>query len=790
MRYGFFDDKNREYVIDKPDTPMSWINYLGTSEYACLISNNASGYSFYKSPRLGRMTRMRFNSIPMDRPGKYIYIRDEADGDFWSASWQPVAKPLKEYHSQCRHGMGYTRFISEYKGIKSNYRVFVPVDKPLEFWEIELLNLSSETRTLSLFSYAEYCLWNNDSDLSNFQYCLYIARMGYYDGIVDYSIVLWPYYEPKGFMASILPVESFDTDREVFIGNYHNEANPAAVLNGKCFNSIAYGGNPCAALQNRIILAPGEKKRALFIVGIGDAKTDGAQYRALYQDPDKVEEEFIKVREYWNKKLGKYTIQTPSNIVNTMGNIWNPYQCNTTFNWSRSASFNEAGGRDGLGFRDSNQDTLGVVHCRPEEVKDKIKDLLKAQLSEGYAMHHVQPLTLVQGRHNLPESGGIYSDDHLWLHLSIASYIKETGDEIILHEIVPYADKGEATVYDHLKQALDYSWTKRGEHGILLGMAADWNDCINLKGKGESTWSSFLYFKALTEFTEIAKRMGAQQDVRKYSEYAAEIKTSLIKYAWEEDRFIRGYLDSGRKLGSKQSEQSKIFLNAQTWAVVSGAFRDEKGKTAMDSVRNYLFTEHGNVLNYPAYEKHDPEIGAITSFPKGLKENASIFCHANTWSIIAEAMLGRGDRAFEYYMSFLPAAKNENADIYTMEPYVYCQFITGKEHPYYFGRARNSWLTGTASWAYVALTQYILGVRADYDGLIIDPSIPSDWDGFKVYREYRGKSFTITVQNPNQVCHGVSEILLNGETIQGNKIPLSKMKKTNIVIIRLNACNS
>lgn len=681
--------------------------------------------------------------------------------------------------------MGYTRFISEYKGIKSNYRVFVPVDKPLEFWEIELENQSKQPRNLSLFSYAEYCLWNNDSDLSNFQYCLYISRMGYSEEIIDYSIVLWPFYEPKGYMASILPVESYDTDREVFIGNYHHEGSPISVEKGKCSNSIAYGGNPCAAMQNKISLKPGEKKRALFIVGIGDAKTEGIQNREIYKDPEKVEVEFTRVKEYWDEKLGQFTCKTPSALFNTMGNIWNQYQCNTTYNWSRSASFNEAGGRDGLGFRDSNQDTLAVVHSRPAEVKNKIIDLLKAQLSEGYAMHGVQPLTLRQGEHNIPMPEQIYSDDHLWLHLSIAAYMKETGDESILNDVVPYADKGEDTVYDHLKKALEYSWKKRGEHGILLGLAADWNDCINLKGKGESTWSSFLYYRALNEFIAIAQRLGKEADVLKASAYADEIKKCLDAYAWEGDRFLRGYLDSGRKLGSKDSAQSQIFLNAQTWAVVSGAFVDEKGRKAMDSVKEYLYTEHGHVLNYPAYKQHDPEIGAITSFPKGLKENAAIFCHANTWSIVAEGMLGRGERAFEYYLSFLPAAKNEDAEKYTMEPYVYCQFITGKEHPYHFGRARNSWLTGTASWAFVALSQYILGIRPDYDGLVVNPSIPSHWDGFEVKRVFRGKGFRITVKNPHHVCHGVDALKLNGETLQGNKIPLEKMKEENIVEVVL-----
>ena len=398
---------------------------------------------------------------------------------------------------------------------------------------------------------------------------------------------------------------------------YRSESNPIALERGKCAGSIAIGGNPCGGAANRLSLKPGEKKRALFIVGIGDAKTDGLKYKALYAEPENVEKDFLQSNNIGMEKLGKFYLFNASKHMNTMANIWNQYQCNTTFNWSRSASFNEAGGRDGLGFRDSNQDTLAVVHSRPEEVRNKLIDLLKGQLSDGYALHGFQPLTLKQGEHNTPRPEHIYSDDHLWLHLSISAYIRETGDSSVLSDIVPYADRGEATVYEHLKKALDFSWSKKGEHGILLGLAADWNDCINLKGKGESTWSSLLYYRSLNEFIELARRFGNDEDVKKYSKYAEEIKSCLVQYTWEEDRFMRGYLDSGRRLGSKESEQSKIFLNAQTWAVVSSAFIYEKGKAAMDSVKKYLFTEHGNVLNYPAYEHHDPEIGAITLLPEG-----------------------------------------------------------------------------------------------------------------------------------------------------------------------------
>jgi N,N'-diacetylchitobiose phosphorylase len=781
MRYGYFDDTKKEYVIDNPGTPMSWVNYLGTSEYCGIISNNASGYGFYRSPKSARLLRFRFNSIPMDRPGRYVYLRDDEDGDYWSASWQPVGKPLDAYRTSCSHGLGYTKFESEYKGIRSNYRVFVPIDKPVEIWELEVENNSGRDRELSLFTYAEWCFWNMDQDMSNFQYILYTCRMGYENDIIDYSIRLWPITEPKGFMASTLPVASFETDRDEFIGRYRHEGTPVAVERGSCSNSIAVGGNPCASVQNKILLKPGEKNHVVYIVGVGDAKTFGVECKKYYSDRSNVEKEFDKVRRYWKERLEGYTCSTPSALVDSMVNVWNQYQCQTTFNWSRSASFNEAGGRDGLGYRDTNQDTLGVMHSIPELCRGKLEDLLKGQISNGSAMHGLQPLTWKQGRHNVPPDQNIFSDDHLWLLVSVPAYIKETGDFAFLDESIPYCDKDEASVFEHLKTALEFSWGRRGPHGLLLGLAADWNDCINLKGKGESIWSTFLYYRGLVEFIELAGRTGHPGDAEKYKGYLGEIAANLDKYAWDGKWFLRGYLDSGRKLGGEESEQSKIFINSQTWSVVSGAAGTEKAQAAMDSLKEFLATEHGIVKNFPAYREPDMEIGAITSFPPGLKENAGIFCHANTWAVIAECMLGRGDIAFEYYLSFLPAAKNDNADLYTMEPYVYSQFITGKEHPYKFGRARNSWLTGTASWSFVAISQYILGVRASYDGLVVDPCIPHDWDGFKVTRQFRGRSFDIEVKNPDKVCRGVASLTVNGRRLEGTLIPDEVMKDVNKV---------
>ena len=783
MRYGYFDDANREYVIERPDTPMSWINYLGTAEYCGIISNNGAGYGFHRSPKSGRFLRFRFNSLPMDRPGRNVYLRDDTDGDYWSATWQPVGKPLDQYKSACRHGLGYSTFTSEYRNIRTHMRVFVPVDQPLEIWQIEIENRDSKSRDLSVFGYAEWCFWDAFKDTLDFQYILYTCRMGCPDGIVDYSIKLWDMREPKAFLASTLPVEGFDTDRDAFIGPYRHEGTPRAVEEGKCRGSIAIGGNPCAALHHRIRLQPGEKTAAVFLVGIGDAASTGKECRARFSHPGEVEKELGRVRDYWASRLGAWQCRTPDPVVNSMMQVWNQYQCHTTFNWSRAASFIETGGRDGLGFRDSNQDVLTVMHALPAQARDRLVDLLKGQLADGSAMHLIQPLTWQQGAHNIPRD--VWSDDHLWLLVSVPAYLRETGDIAFADRIVPFADHGEASVYEHLKKSLEFSWSKRGPHGLLLGLAADWNDCINLRAQGESVWSTQLFHLALREMVTLARQLGRREDEVRFGQWQTNIASTLAEKAWDGRWFLRGYLDSGRKLGSQESEQSKIFLNTQTWAVLSGSATPEQARLAMDSLHQHLATEHGIVKNAPAFREADDEIGAITTFPAGLKENGGIFCHANTWAIVAEAMLGRGDRAFEYYRAFLPAARNDSADVYTMEPYVYAQFITGREHPTKFGRARNSWLTGTAAWAFVAMSQYILGIRPDYDGLIVDPVIPAAWDGFTVTRRFRGKEVEIRVTNPRHVNRGVRAMSVNGKRVEGHVIGVSDIEPNTKVDVEL-----
>jgi N,N'-diacetylchitobiose phosphorylase len=757
MRYGHFDDKNNEYVIERPDTPASWVNYLGTDEYCAIVSNNASGYGFHKSPKSGRLLRFRFNSVPTDRPGRYFYLKDADDGDTWSVTWQPVAKPFVtpgqpqkdgEANYQCAHSPGVSRFTCSYKGIEAELRAFVPLGKSAEVWSLSLKNGPTK-RTLDLFGYVEWCFWHIQQDAMNFQYILYTCRMAEVEGIIDYSLRLWPLEEPKGYFASTERVESFDTDRDAFLGNYRHEGQPIAVERGRCSNSRAVGGTPCGALHHRITLEPGEEKIITFIAGVGDAATEGKMVRDSYNRPGAVDAGIAEVRAYWAKRLSSYTLSTPDAAINSMGNIWNQVQCHTTFNWSRSASFNEAGGRDGLGFRDSCQDVLGVVHAIPDAVKAKLKDLLRAQHSFGAAMHHVQPLTWTQGPHNITKPH--FSDDHLWLLIAVPAYIRETGDSRFLAESVEFADEGSGTVYQHLLSAIEFSLGQRGPHGLCLGLAADWNDCLNLKGRGETIFSTYLLLRAIRELTTVLEEFpeaspNASVDLKKLAAARDEVITAIAEHGWDGEWFLRGYVDSGKKLGSRESVGSTIFLNAQSWAVLSDAADKDRLIQAMDSVHKHLATEHGAVLNSPSYVDHDAEVGAITTFPGGLKENGGIFCHANTWPVVAEAMLGRGDKAYQLYRAFLPAAKNDGADLYSMEPYAYAQFIVGKDHPDKFGRARNSWLTGTATWAFVALSQYILGVRADYRGLIVDPQGPSGWPEFSVTRVYRGATYRIHVQ--------------------------------------------
>ncbi|MBN2190563.1 MAG: glycosyl transferase [Candidatus Aureabacteria bacterium] len=782
MQFGFFDDKNREYVITRPDTPAPWINYLGASDYCAIISNNAGGYSFSQSPKSGRILRFRFNNIPEDRPGRYIYIRDRKDGDYWSVSWQPVAKPLREFKTECRHGLGYTKISSFYRGIGAQVTYFVPEKKRCEVWALEIENKSDKRRELDIFSYAEFCLWNSELDMKDYQYILYTAKTCFRGGLIDYRLQFGDGSLKKAFFGSTGKTEGFDSVRESFVGQYRSEKNPVAVEKGYCLSSSQEGGNPCGSLQVRMTLEPGESKRVNFVMGEVNSPGDGSRAIRYFKKKNSVEKELEKISKLWSKKLSAMQCSTGIKAFDTMFNIWNQYQCHTTFSWSRSASYIEAGGRDGLGYRDSLQDILGVVHSIPERVRARLVELLKAQTSKGCAFHHIQPLTMKTGGGSFPDRGAIYSDDHLWLGIAVGAYVKETGDRKFLFQNIPYIDKGAASVYSHLLKSVDFSLNNLGPRGLCLGLAADWNDCINLYGKGQSVWSSMLLVRSLDEIIQLAGYAGKKADAMKLKKLKRKISDRINRVAWDGKWYLRAYVDSGRKVGSSSCREGKIFVNPQSWAVMSGVAEPGKARLCLASVSRYLNTKFGIRLLAPAYAKYDREIGSITSFPKGLKENAGIFCHANPWVVIAECIMKNPERAFKYCYNILPGAYNSDSDKRKAEPYVYSQFTTGKENGN-FGQTKNPWLTGTAAWCFIASAAYILGVRPDFDGLVVDPCIPLKMKKVNVKRYFRGALYDIHVERRKGLTS--SRTLLNGSELKGIKIPLQKKGSKNKVFVFL-----
>ncbi len=719
-----------------------------------------------------RLTRLRFNSLPAERPGRYFYLR-EADGRFYSVASQPA--PRKDARYTTRIGLGYNVYEMDAGDVRTSTRIFVPLGEALEVAEVTVENLTDRARELDIFSYVEFAFWRNDQDLINFQYILYTCRMGFVDDVIDYGIVFDYGSGPKAFATTSLPVESFDTDREVFMGYCHSESDPGAVIDGKCRNSLAEGGNPIAALHSKVKLKPRETVKAVYLLGVGDAATEGREIRARCGNAAYVEEEFGKLKRYWGEKLTALQVDIPDENAKRNVNIWNPYQCHVTFNWSRSASFTEAGGRDGIGYRDTFQDMLAVCHTSADRTREKILTMMRGQAREGYVIHHFQPLTLKQAPESLPEREALCSDDHLWMLLAVPAYIKETGDAGVLEERAPYLDEGEGPVTEHLLEALRFSHSAKGAHGLSLIMRADWNDCMNVKWGGESIWTSFLFYRALGDMIELARFVGREEIVSECESMRRELHEALDRHAWDGEYFLRAFTEKGERIGSSENVEGQVFLNAQTWAVFSGYAPGERGGRAMDVVKERLATRYGIKLLAPAYGSYEETIGAVTTFPKGLKENGGIFAHANTWAVIAEALLGgetagRGDRAFEYYSAYLPMNRNDEAEVYEVEPYVYAQFTASDESPH-FGMGRNPWLTGTAAWSYVAMTQYVLGIRPEYDGLRIAPVIPRAWPGFTMDRTVRGRRCHIEVNRT-----GERGITLNGEPVEGDVVPYERLK--------------
>ncbi len=796
MRYGYFDDQAKEYVITRPDTPLSWSNYLGTTNYGAIITNNAGGYSFYKSGALGRFLRLRFNNIPMDQPGRYFYLRDQDSGDYWSASWQPVGKSLDRYTSTCRHGMAYTIISSEYDGIASEATYFVPLGQTFEYWRLKLTNNSDRPRQLSAFTFCEFANeWNTQQDLVNLQYSLFIVQGKLQDGLLRIASRdnLSPYasdditgeHAQRTWVALIgAPLAGFDTSRDAFLGPYRSYDRPLVVEQGQCTNSEVYGDNACGTLQADLTLQLGESRELLIMLGIGTAESVGQKTVAEFGSLARADEELDKLKEEWHAKLGSLTVETPDEDLNHTINVWGLYNSLITFNWSRAASLVYNGERDGLGFRDSVQDVLGVVAAIPDLARERLELMLTGQLSTGGAMPIVKPFDHYPGHEQGPGEEHYRSDDCLWFFNAVPAYVAETGDVDFYHRVLSYADQGEATVLGHLRRALEFNLERSGKHGLPCGLEADWNDCLRLGYYGESVFVAFQLHLGLNVYAGIAEQLGQPDEAAWSIEQRERLDTNIQKHCWDGDWFIWAIGDDGTVYGTKDYEEGQVYLNTQVWAVVSGYASPEQAQACMQTVNEKLATPYGLMLSAPPFVKTPIDVMRAVLFNNGIKENAGIFNHTQGWGVMAECMLGNGDRAYEYYRAFMPAAYNDRAEIRQSEPYVQGQTTYSTYSPRE-GNTRTSWLTGAAPWAYYSATQYILGIRPEGDGLRIDPCIPSDWEGFKASRRFRGKQIDMVVSNPDGVCTGVKSLTLNGEPLPDSFIPADKLAAHNQVEVIL-----
>ncbi|MCX7754244.1 MAG: hypothetical protein N2117_03225 [Anaerolineales bacterium] len=796
MQYGYFDDQNKEYVITRPDTPQSWSNYLGSTEYGAIITNNAGGYGFYQSGARGRFLRLRFNSIPADQPGRYFYIRDQQSGDYWSASWQPVGKPLSAYQSTCRHGTGYTVIEARYAGIRSEATYFVPLGQHFEYWRLTVTNESDRPRELGIFTYCEFTNnWETTQDGVNLQYSLFIIRGERLpNGLLrvvsqdnlPISTDLTQGDVGRGVWMGLAgaPLSGYDTGRADFLGPYRGYHNPLAVERGACSNSNAYGDNACGTLQCNITLQPGESRAVLVLLGIGEARTVGAETFEKFGNLTQAEHELEKLKAHWHAQLGRLTVQTPDEELNHTVNVWGLYNCLITFNWSRAASLVYNGERDGLGFRDSVQDILGVLTAIPDQARERLELLLTGQVQNGGAIPVIKPFEHHPGHEKAPAPEEFRSDDCLWFFDAVPAYVNETGDLAFYHKILPYADVGEDTVFGHLRRALEFNLERTGRNGLTCGLLADWNDCLKLGFHGESLFVAFQVYRGLKILSEIAERIGRPADKAWAETQRARLEERIRACAWDGEWFIWAVGEDGTVYGTKDFEEGQVYLNTQVWAVISGAATPEQAQTCMKTVRERLATPYGLMLCAPPFRKTSIEVMRAVVFNQGVKENAGIFNHTQGWGIMAECLLGEGNRAYEVLRATMPAAYNDRAEIRQSEPYVQAQTTYSRYSPRE-GNARTAWLTGAAAWFYFSVTHYVLGIRPEIDGLRLDPCIPAAWDGFRLRRELRGKTLDITVHNPGHVQRGVVKLLLDGEPLAGNFIPFEKMRANSQVKVWL-----
>ena len=811
MKYGYFDDIAREYVITEPRTPWPWINYLGNKDFFSLISNSAGGYSFYKDAKFRRLTRYRYNGVPMDAGGRYFYIKD---GDtIWNPGWKPTKTPLDSY--ECRHGMNYTIIKGEKNGLEAKVLFFVPLDTHAEIAKLTLTNKTDKAKTFKLFSFMEWCLWNAATDMENFQRNFSTGEVEIEGSTIYHKTEYKERRNHYAFYTVNQPVDGFDTDRETFIGLYNGFDEPQAVLDGKPRNSVAHGWSPIASHYLEITLNPGESRDLVFMLGYVENpqdekweskgvinKTRAKEMMKRFDTPEKVDKAFNELRAYWDDLLDRFTVSTGDARLDRMVNIWNQYQCMITFCFSRSASFFESGIGRGMGFRDSNQDLVGFVHQIPERARERIIDIASTQFPDGGCYHQYQPLTK-RGNNDI---GGGFNDDPMWLIFGTIAYIKESGDLSILDEPVPFDNQpgSEVSLMQHLKVSFDHVVNNLGPHGLPLIGRADWNDCLNLNCFSNDPNESFQTTENKTEgskaeslmiagqfviygqdYVELCRHLGLNEEADRAQKHVDEMIEAVKKYGWDGEWFLRAYDFYGNKVGSHENKEGKIFIESQGWCTMAGIGLNEGlVEQSLDSVKKYLDCEHGIVLNNPAFTEYVMEYGEISTYPAGYKENAGIFAHNNPWVIIGETVLGRGDRAWEYYRKICPAYLEEKSDLHKVEPYVYCQMTAGKDaaKP---GEAKNSWLTGTAAWNWYAITQFILSIKPGYDGLEINPCIPKEWDGYEVNRKFRGADYKIIVKNPDHLNRGVKTLMLNGKEIAGNVVPMQPAGSSNVVEVTL-----
>jgi cellobiose phosphorylase len=811
MKFGYFDDERKEYVITNPETPYPWINYLGNEDFFSLISNTAGGYSFYKDAKFRRITRYRYNNVPIDSGGRYFYIKD---GDTtWSPGWKPCKTPLDNY--ECRHGMNYTSIKGVKNGVSASVLFFVPLKTWAEVQKLTLTNNSKETKKLKLFSFVEWCLWNAAADMENFQRNFSTGEVEIDGSTIYHKTEYKERRDHYAYYSVNTPVNGYDTDRESFFGLYNGFEGPQVVAEGKPKMTEAHGWSPIASHYIEVELKPGESKDLVFVLGYVENKqeekweskniinkTKAKATLARFDTAAKVDAAFSELKKYWENLLSIYTVDSGDEKLDRMVNIWNQYQCMITFCFSRSTSFFESGIGRGMGFRDSNQDLIGFVHQIPERARERIIDIASTQFPDGGCYHQYQPLTK-RGNNDI---GGGFNDDPLWLILGTTSYIKETGDFGILDEMVPYDNDMSVaqTLFDHLTVSFDHVVNNLGPHGLPLIGRADWNDCLNLNcfsndpnesfqttenksdgSKAESLMIAGLFVVYGRDYVDLCKKIGKDQEASRAQAQVEKMVDAVKKYGWDGEWFIRAYDYYGKKIGSNENEEGKIFIESNGWCTMAGIGKEEGMiKKALDSVKERLDCKYGIVLNNPAFTKYYIEYGEISSYPPGYKENAGVFCHNNPWIMIGETVIGRGDQAWEYYKKICPSYLEEISELHKTEPYVYAQMVAGKD-AFRPGEAKNSWLTGTASWNFYAISQFILGIKPNYDGLEISPCIPKSWKKFKITRKFRGTTYQIEIDNTLGVCCGVKELLVNGKKIEGNIIPIQKSDKEIEVKVKL-----